>query len=123
MSIDLFQYSQEFHDKVVFLHRGKEKWAAYSGYVEQHLGGPHSRLHYFTRYLCSEIEFHCGSLSEKTILDFGCGTGATTAALLIRGARHVHAFDIDAEGLEIAQLRMKEHGLVSGVTYHHQMNS
>jgi len=111
-----FEYSQQFHELIVDLHRGKETLPQYSGYIRAHLGGPDSRIVNYAARLCPEIEYHCGPLNNKRILDFGCGTGATTAALA-HYCKDIHAFDVDAASLEICKLRIKEHGLDNRVQF------
>ncbi len=44
------------------------------------------------------------NLGEKTILEIGCGNGSATVPLA-RASRHVHAFDIAADQVEVAKLR------------------
>lgn len=105
-----FEYSQEFVDSIIELHHGKESLPSYKKYIADHLGGPGSRLSLFVRYLYPEIEFHCGDLSSKKVLDFGCGTGASTAALAMH-CKNVVAFDIDEKSVAICNRRLKEHGL------------
>jgi SAM-dependent methyltransferase len=103
---------------VVRLHRGKEQWPGYEGYIRDHMGGPESRVVKFANVLCKEIEKHTGPLRGKRVLDFGCGTGATTAALA-NLAKEVVAFDVDAESVDIANKRIEEHGLSRKVQLHH----
>jgi 2-polyprenyl-3-methyl-5-hydroxy-6-metoxy-1,4-benzoquinol methylase len=105
-----FQYSTEFYNMIVQLHRGKENWPNYAKYLEAHMGGPHSRLRIFFEELCPEIQYHCGSLQHKRILDFGCGTGASSVALA-QFTREVVAYDIDSESIRICQQRVFEHGM------------
>ncbi|MHB8878905.1 MAG: class I SAM-dependent methyltransferase [Myxococcaceae bacterium] len=112
--MDPFAYSAEFHSRIALLHRGKERWPHYREYLAAHLGGPDSRLVDFTERLVPEIEHHCGSLAGRRVLDLGCGTGATTVALALAGAK-VSAFDVDAESVGIARLRLAEHGLAEKV--------
>jgi 2-polyprenyl-3-methyl-5-hydroxy-6-metoxy-1,4-benzoquinol methylase len=112
-----FDYSEDFRKSIARLHRGKENWPNYQTYLEAHLGGPNSRVTTYTEHLCPEIEYHCGSMQGKRILDFGCGTGATTAALA-RNARQVCAFDIDEESIEICKRRISEHGLEGRVQFY-----
>lgn len=110
------EYSNEFRKLIIRLHRGKENWPGYNNYIKDHLGGPTSRVVKFTKHLCPEIEYHCGSLKDKRILDFGCGTGSTTAALA-QYCEQVCAFDIDDESIEICKQRIREHGLESRVQF------
>jgi len=113
---DTFHYSKEFVKSIEYLHRGMENWPNYQDYIEDHLGGPNSRVIKFTKYLCPEIEYHCGNLKDKKILDFGCGTGSTTVALA-QNSEKVYAFDIDDESIEISKQRINEHGLNSRVQF------
>jgi 2-polyprenyl-3-methyl-5-hydroxy-6-metoxy-1,4-benzoquinol methylase len=105
-----FEYSTEFRELIIRLLRGMECWPHYHGYIEAHLGGNQGRIMAFQRKLCPEIEYHCGPLSERRVLDFGCGTGSTTAALAYY-CKRVCAYDIDQESMEICKKRISEHGL------------
>jgi SAM-dependent methyltransferase len=109
-----FEYSQEFKDLIVELHRGKEALPFYQQYIDDHLGGQNSRLSNFVRYLYPEIRHHCGELSAKRVLDFGCGTGATTVALAIHCSQVV-AFDIDQKSIAVCEKRLIEHRLIDKV--------
>ena len=115
-TMDAFEYSDEFKHLVVCLHRGMEKWPYYESYLRDHLGGPQSRVVKFANYFCREVEYHCGSMSSMRVLDFGCGTGASTVALA-QYAKEVCAFDIDQESIEICKMRVREHGLGSKVAF------
>ena len=112
-----FEYSQDFRQRIVDLHRGKESWPNYSKYLRDHLGGADSRLKWFGTRLCPEIEYRCGALEDKRVLDFGCGTGSATAPLAMRSPR-VCAFDIDQESLDICRQRIEEHRLGARVEFH-----
>jgi len=111
---DHVTYSPRFVNRIRELHRGMEGWPRYARYIEEHLEGPDSRVVRFTERLLPEIEFFCGPLDSKRVLDFGCGTGASTVALACR-AGEVHAYDIDREALDICRLRLSEHGLADRV--------
>ena len=111
-----FNYSPEFKNLIIRLHRGKESWPNYQEYIDIHLGGPNSRVVQFGKHLTPEIEYHCGDLKNKRILDFGCGTGSTTVALA-QESNQVIAFDIDQESLNICKRRIREHGLQNKVRF------
>jgi SAM-dependent methyltransferase len=107
----IFEYSQEFKNLIIDLHRGKEALPFYQSYINAHLGGPSSRLSDFVRYLYPEIRHHCGELSSQRVLDFGCGTGATTAVLAMHCSQVV-AFDIDQRSITVCEKRLVEHHLM-----------
>lgn len=109
-----FPYSEEFRRRIVHLLRGTEGLPRYGEFVQDHLGGPASRLMQFVRYLVPEIEYRCGNLKAMRVLDFGCGTGASTVALA-RRFKEVIAFDVDEESMEVCRMRLAEHGLESRV--------
>ena len=50
------------------------------------------------------IEASIGSLSEKTVLEIGCGNGCSTVPMALR-AKRVLAFDLDEQSLDIARKR------------------
>lgn len=107
---DPFAYSDAFIERIRLYLRGLEQFPKYEQFVGHQLGGPDSRYMHFMQYLIPEIEYRCGPLREKRILDFGCGTGASTAALATR-CKSLVAFDVDIEGIEACRLRLEEHGL------------
>lgn len=114
MAAFVFEYSQEFKDLIVEFHKGKENLSSYQSYIQDHLGGASSRLSRFASYLWPEISHHCGELKTKRVLDFGCGTGATTVVLALN-CGEVVAFDIDERATSICQRRLQEHGLMHKV--------
>jgi len=116
-----FTYSERFREAIAHLQRGKEHLPSYDYYIASSLGGRDSRLARFVRDLCPEIEHHCGTLAGNRILDFGCGTGATTVALWHHFGSHLaalHAFDIDEESVAICRQRLSEHGAAEAITPH-----
>ncbi|HUV60543.1 MAG TPA: class I SAM-dependent methyltransferase [Thermoplasmata archaeon] len=115
--LDRFEYSAEFKRLVINLCRGMENSANYQEYIATQLGGQRSRVVEITNNLCPEIEYHCAPLRNKRVLDFGCGTGASTAALATYSA-NVCAFDIDKESLEICRKRVSEHGYDGRVEFY-----
>jgi SAM-dependent methyltransferase len=109
-----FEYSPEFQEGARSLLRGLEDFPKYPQFLADQLGGPESRLMHFVQYLVPEIEFRCGPLDNKRVLDFGCGTGPSTVALAMR-AKSVVAFDVDPESMRLCRRRLAEHGLESQV--------
>ncbi|HET8680101.1 MAG TPA: class I SAM-dependent methyltransferase [bacterium] len=99
---------------IIDRHRGKERLPAYEDYIADDLGGPNSRVDRFERELYPEIRFHCGDLQTRRVLDFGCGTGSTTAMLALHCERLV-AFDINEHSVAICTRRLEEHGLLERV--------
>ena len=109
-----FEYSDEFNDMVLEMLQGKEDLPSYDDYMDAHLGGAASRIAKFIGDELPEVEFHLGDLTGKRILDFGCGTGAITAALAMSAAEVV-AFDIDLQSTAICKKRLEEHCLTDKV--------
>ncbi len=116
VEVDEFVFSARFEQMIRDMHKGLEHSPFYSSYIAAHLGGPQSRQVTFSRTVCPEIEYHCGPLGGRRVLDFGCGTGATTAALA-RLAESVAAFDVWPESIEIARQRLCELGLAGSVEF------
>src|SRR5262249_53613029 len=79
-------------------------------YLRVHLAGPRSRFEEFRWMALPELEFHCGPLAGKRILEYGCGKGSATP-LIAGAAGEVVAFDIDAPSVEVCRRRVREHGL------------
>jgi len=111
-----FEYSEKFLSMIKDLHAGKENLPYYSDYIEAHLAGVNSRYRGFLCHLIPEITYRCGDLGKKKVLDFGCGTGATTVALA-SVAEEVWAYDIDEKSIFICEERVKEHGLLDKVRF------
>ena len=64
-----------------------------------------------------EYAYHeLGDVRGKTILDFGCGSGANTVLLANRGA-HVIAFDISESLLRLAERRLAVNGVAGGAGF------
>lgn len=110
VALSSIEYSAQFQESIRRLHRGMEARPNFQTYIDCHLSGPESRLAQFERQLVPEIQHHCGSLESLRVLDFGCGTGATTVALAAACPRVV-GLDLDAESLEICRDRLAEHQL------------
>ena len=51
------------------------------------------------------------TVTDKVVIDYGCGTGADAIEVARRGARHVIGLDRDARVLEEARQRAKEAGV------------
>ncbi|ORX67136.1 S-adenosyl-L-methionine-dependent methyltransferase [Linderina pennispora] len=65
-----------------------------------------------TAHLAARIlytaESSFGDISDKSVVDLGCGCGMLSVASAIMGATNVLAIDIDADALEIAQENIDE---------------
>ena len=55
--------------------------------------------------------FQLGDIENKSVADFCCGTGLFAIAAKILGAKHVVAYDIDSDALEIARKNAKFAGV------------
>jgi 2-polyprenyl-3-methyl-5-hydroxy-6-metoxy-1,4-benzoquinol methylase len=110
-----FEYPEEFRNLIIEMHRGKENLPFYKGYIAAHLGGPRSNLDQFLSNSYPEIVYHLGNIGSMRVLDFGCGTGASTAALAMN-CKNVVAFDRDKKSIFICEKRLEEHKLRSRVT-------
>lgn len=108
-SLQLIGYSDQFRRMILDMHAGLEESPFYDSYIDAHLGGESSRLIAFSHTIVPEIEHHCGKLAGRRVLDFGCGTGASTAALA-ECAEDVCAFDVWQGSIDIARQRLQEHG-------------
>lgn len=109
------QYSAEMVQLVERMHAGAERLPGYAGWIADHLGG---RVVAFRQRLVPQI-LAFTDLRDLDGLDFGCGTGSSTVALWERAERgRWTALDVDRDGLEIARLRFRHHGMEGRVTLH-----
>jgi 2-polyprenyl-3-methyl-5-hydroxy-6-metoxy-1,4-benzoquinol methylase len=115
--MDKFEYSKDFQETILGVTKALRGFPNSERWLDGLLGGPSSRFIMCVNCLCPEIEYHCGNLADKRVLDFGCGTGPTTAALAYYSHK-VCAFDIDGEVIEICKKRIREHGLESRVQFY-----
>lgn len=111
-----FEYSANFKNLIIDLHKGKENLSSWQGYIDAHLGGDKSRYYAYATTLLPEIKYRCGELANKRVLDFGCGTGATTAMLALE-ANEIVAYDIDKKSIDICKQRMQEHKTQAKITF------
>jgi 2-polyprenyl-3-methyl-5-hydroxy-6-metoxy-1,4-benzoquinol methylase len=107
-------YSEAFVGQV--LRTMPEDWDD-AAYLRVHLDGSGSRLATFRDEALPELEFHCGPLAGKRVLEYGCGMGSATV-VLASTAREVVAFDINASSVEVCRARLSEHHLTN-VALHH----
>lgn len=110
MAAGSFEYSAEFHRVILKMLEGSKARPQYDVYLRANLGGPTSRLAVCIDQLYPEIEYHCGLLKDKRVLDFGCGTGSSAAALAPHCDKVV-CFDVDQECVDISRQRLREHKL------------
>ena len=59
------------------------------------------------------------AIEGKTVLDFGCGCGASSVVLARLGARMVHGVEPNSAYVEVARRRVEESGLAARVQVHH----
>jgi 2-polyprenyl-3-methyl-5-hydroxy-6-metoxy-1,4-benzoquinol methylase len=86
-------------------------------YRRVHLDGPGSREQEFVTHALPELEFHCGPLTGRRVLEYGCGKGSATVGLAA-AAGEVVAFDIDTQSVEVCRARVAERDLDNVATYH-----
>lgn len=79
----------------------------YSILRDEDPGHLHSRLEYFVLSYVDRAD-----IDAKRLLDFGCGSGASTVALgQTFPHAHIVAVDLEEENVAIARMRTKHHGL------------
>lgn len=106
-------YGPEFLDKVREMHAGAEDLPAYESWIVDHMG---ARVETFRRQLLWQIRAFT-RLENADILDFGCGTGSTTVMLAeVSADNRITAADIDPRSLEMAELRLRHHGISSQIS-------
>ena len=60
------------------------------------------------------IESEHGDISQKLVVDFGCGTGMLSLGCSFMGAAHVVGLEVDEEAMKIAQDNLEKLGDVCG---------
>jgi ribosomal protein L11 methyltransferase len=69
-----------------------------------------------TTALC--LEWLAGAdLQDKTVIDFGCGSGILAVAALLLGARHVYAIDIDPQALTASRYNAEKNQVQDRISY------
>lgn len=61
-------------------------------------------------------------LKNKTIIDFGCGSGILAIAALLLGARHAYAVDLDSQALQATQANAMNNGVADRLSILHVDN-
>ncbi|MGE3062731.1 MAG: class I SAM-dependent methyltransferase [bacterium] len=112
------KYSNAFESSVREFLSSKKNLKRFETYVKQETGGRYTQI---VEYVLPEMEHHFGRLNDFSILDYGCGTGATTVALAEK-CSYVCAADIDNKSLEICKLRLKEHKVEERVSIFNMNN-
>ncbi len=100
MTVDLKQrheIEEQFHD------------------IKAHKTAPPVRTAFYADFIFDEhttmLLETAGSLEGKRVLDYGCGTGATSRLYAEKGAVRVDGFDISGENIRIAEKNAKRDGL------------
>lgn len=106
-------YSDSFVDQV--LTTIPEGWST-EDYLRVHLDGNGSRLIAFRTQALPELEFHCGSLEGRRVLEYGCGMGSATISLA-ESAAEVIAFDINSSSVDVCRARLAEHDVRNVAVY------
>ena len=70
-----------------------------------------------TTALC--LEWLAGhELQDKTVIDYGCGSGILAVAALLLGAKHVHALDIDPQALTASRYNAEKNQVQDRISYY-----
>lgn len=70
-----------------------------------------------TTALCLEwLASH--DLSNKVVIDFGCGSGILAVAAVLMGARFAHAIDIDPQAIEATRYNAEKNGVADKIAYY-----
>ncbi len=56
------------------------------------------------------------ALTERSVLDFGCGSGILAIAALLLGARFAHGIDVDPQALEASRTNAQTNGVSAHLT-------
>ncbi len=51
---------------------------------------------------------YLGDVTDKVVLDAGCGTGYLSIKIASQGAKHVHSVDLSSKMLEVTKKRVSE---------------
>src|SRR5258708_27275613 len=97
-------------DAIIETPNGRDVRDQYKADIENHVSG---RLNEFRDRQLKWVQKHT-ALNGCRVLEIGCGTGSSTAALGMAGAI-VDGLDIDATALEVARLRCDLHGLSNNI--------
>lgn len=70
-----------------------------------------------TTALCLEwLASH--DLTDKVVIDFGCGSGILAVAAVLMGARFAHAIDIDPQAIEATRYNAEKNGVADKIAYY-----
>ncbi|NBV75077.1 MAG: 50S ribosomal protein L11 methyltransferase [Methylococcaceae bacterium] len=57
-------------------------------------------------------------LTDKVVIDFGCGSGILAVAAVLLGARFAHAIDIDPQAIEATRYNAEKNGVADKIAYY-----
>jgi 2-polyprenyl-3-methyl-5-hydroxy-6-metoxy-1,4-benzoquinol methylase len=100
-------YSKEFLEKILGTKKDWLKCELDRSELPEYLEQPFRR--HFHRFGVD--------LQNKTILDFGCGAGASSVILCRLGGKRIIGVDCSKDELEIAQLRARDCGLTDRLDF------
>ncbi len=73
---------------------------------------------YLEAPLVEQLDHYDIDFTGKTVLDFGCGSGASAVIAIKLGAERVVGIDLDEDRVDIARLRVRDYGFSDRIEIH-----